>query len=61
MTVHEESVAKDRVVFKDQLSKSLAQWQADGIKGIWLKLSTKNSHLIDIALNEGKFKLHHAK
>ena len=49
----EESVQTDREAFRAQLAKSLEQWQQDGIKGIWLKLGTRNAHLIDIALQDG--------
>jgi hypothetical protein len=55
MTVAEESIDADREKFRDQLQASLAQWQQEGIRGIWMKLSHKNAHLIDIALKEGKF------
>ncbi len=61
MTIKEESVQSDREVFREQLMNSLKQWQDEGIRGIWLKLSEKNSHLIDIAVKEGQFKFHHAK
>jgi hypothetical protein len=61
MTVSEDSVAQDREQFTRQLDESLKSWQAEGIQGIWLKLSNKNAHLIDIAVNRGQFNYHHAK
>jgi hypothetical protein len=61
MTVNEESVVADRDEFREQIRNSVQQWETDGIRGVWLKLSEKNAHLIDIALKEGAFKYHHAK
>ena len=43
------------------MQNSLKNWQAEGIRGVWLKLSENKAHLIDIALKEGAFKFHHAK
>lgn len=40
---------------------SVKKWEQEGIRGVWLKLSENNAHLVDIALQEGKFKFHHAK
>lgn len=39
----------------------MKKWEREGIRGVWLKLSETNAHLIDIALKEGAFKFHHAK
>ena len=61
MTVKEESVVADRELFREQILNSVQQWKTDGIRGVWLKLSENNAHLIDIALKEGEFKYHHAK
>ena len=47
--------------FKQQLEKSLDHWKQNGYRGIWLKLSNDNSHLIDIAIKDNEFKYHHAK
>ena len=31
------------------------------MRGVWLKLTSELSHLIDIAIKKGKFRFHHAK
>jgi hypothetical protein len=51
----------DRSAFSNQLKSSMQQWETDGIRGVWIKLSEKNAHLIDIVIRDGKFKYHHAK
>lgn len=39
----------------------MKEWRQEGIRGIWLKLSKENSHLIDIAVKEEGFEYHHSK
>ncbi len=61
ITIDEQSIKSHREDFAKQLSMSLATWASEGARGIWLKLSTENSHLVDIAVKEHKFEFHHAK
>lgn len=53
-----EDLSYDISVFQAQLQFSLAVWQAEGIKVIWLTLSSDRSHLIPIAQELG-FVFHH--
>ena len=39
----------------------MSKWKADKVRGVWLKLSKENSHLIDIAVKVANFSYHHAK
>jgi hypothetical protein len=61
LTISEDSVVTDSEKFRQQMIDSVKKWESEGIRGVWLKLSENNAHLIDIALKEVAFKFHHAK
>ncbi|WP_346838105.1 NUDIX domain-containing protein [Microbulbifer sp. SAOS-129_SWC] len=46
--------------FGRRLEVSLAQWQADGIRVVWLPIPAQKSHLIPLALARG-FEFHHCR
>jgi len=43
-----------------RLDVSLAQWQADGIRVVWLPIAAAKSHLVPLALARG-FEFHHCR
>ena len=55
LTINEDSVVSEREGFTRQLKESIQKWETQGIRGVWLKLSERNTHLTDIVLREGKF------
>ncbi|KAK7304856.1 hypothetical protein VNO77_42747 [Canavalia gladiata] len=50
----------DSSVFASLLQSSISQWREQGKKGVWIKLATQHSNLVDSAVKAG-FKFHHAE
>ena len=47
-------------LFDTELRRSLAQWRAEGKKGIWLKIPLEASATVGRAVQQG-FSFHHTK
>ena len=54
------SFIADASRFSAELAASLAHWEAEGCKGVWLKVPTSAANLLPIAMNEHSFVPHHA-
>lgn len=52
------NLTDDRVAFHADLAHSLTQWQTQGIKVVWLPISSQRAALISIATIQG-FNFHH--
>jgi len=57
--INPKKLPKDRNEFDTRLCASLALWQTDGRRGIWLHVDIENSELLPVAVKYG-FHFHHA-
>ncbi|XP_021765823.1 nudix hydrolase 8-like [Chenopodium quinoa] len=58
--VNSDKLPSNPNVFASLFQSSLSQWITKGKKGVWLKLPSKYSELVPIAIKEG-FQYHHAE
>jgi len=61
ITISTESLPEDPTKFKSVLAESLETWKIEGIRGVWLKIPTEKCQLVEPAIKEGGFTLHHAQ
>eukprot|EP00744_Colponema_vietnamica_P029614 GILI01045668.1.p1 GENE.GILI01045668.1~~GILI01045668.1.p1 ORF type:complete len:338 (+),score=69.59 GILI01045668.1:108-1121(+) len=60
LAVDETSLPASDADFPAVLASSMAQWKAEGIRGVWLKVPQDRSGLVSVAV-QNNFTIHHAK